>query len=330
MYNGWLPHGHPLDNFHGFWSLKLQTPDWTMGDRPFWIYTHVYMLTNPTSALFKRVQGEILLFPGGGGKLAILVLHNMCTAPNNGNTSIPVFILYIRLILQFHWSVSTLDEAIQHVISLSFSIPFLWDSIPLFRFLYSYCGRDYRSEGASVFHTNAYRNQVWHTYFKLIFTLNLISVGKKWASVDSIRVWILNESLMGYESPSLDLCHLYSALIYELIIILYLNRISRADWLPAAWHEPIFLLGEAKKSYPKYRINMLLDSGLKNMKITDLRISYHVRPSGQVLVFVTFIQPESNDLFINVRSLSSQTFHFMGMFDWDEDLLPLIQSPGGT
>ena len=29
--------------------------------------------------------------------------------------------------------------------------------------------------------------------------------------------------------------------------ILFFNRISRADWLLAAWHELIFLLGEAKK-----------------------------------------------------------------------------------
>ena len=32
-------------------------------------------------------------------------------------------------------------------------------------------------------------------------------------------------------------------------------------------------------------------------------------------------------LIINVRSLSSQTFPFMGMFDLDEDLIPLMQSP---
>ncbi len=33
-------------------------------------------------------------------------------------------------------------------------------------------------------------------------------------------------------------------------------------------------------------------------------------------------------IFINVRSLSSRSFSFMGMFDWNEDLIPLIQSPG--
>ncbi len=33
---------------------------------------------------------------------------------------------------------------------------------------------------------------------------------------------------------------------------------------------------------------------------------------------------------INVRSLSSRTFTFMGMFDLDEDLIPLIQSSGGN
>ncbi len=37
-----------------------------------------------------------------------------------------------------------------------------------------------------------------------------------------------------------------------------------------------------------------------------------------------------SDLIINVRSLSSRTYPFMGMFDWDEDLIPLIQSPGGN
>ncbi len=35
-------------------------------------------------------------------------------------------------------------------------------------------------------------------------------------------------------------------------------------------------------------------------------------------------------LFINVRTVSSWTFPFMGMFDWGEDLIPLIQSPGGN
>ncbi len=33
---------------------------------------------------------------------------------------------------------------------------------------------------------------------------------------------------------------------------------------------------------------------------------------------------------VNVRSLSSQTFPFMGIFDLDEDLIPLIQSPRGN
>ncbi len=122
-------------------------------------------------------------------------------------------------------------------------------------------------------------------------------------------------------------------------VILYFNRIPRADWLLAAWHELILLLRDAKKiisllgrwgvshipsrammcisypllgnqlylisplgqssishipswavkcisismfrfSYPKYRINTLLDSGFMNMKIPDSRISYHIRPNG--------------------------------------------------
>ncbi len=32
-------------------------------------------------------------------------------------------------------------------------------------------------------------------------------------------------------------------------------------------------------------------------------------------------------LIINVRSLSSRTFLFMGMFDWDEDLIDLFDLP---
>ena len=50
--------------------------------------------------------------------------------------SICHFILYIRLILWFHWSATTVDVAIHHVWHLDFHIPLLWDSIPLFRFLH--------------------------------------------------------------------------------------------------------------------------------------------------------------------------------------------------
>ena len=35
-------------------------------------------------------------------------------------------------------------------------------------------------------------------------------------------------------------------------------------------------------------------------------------------------------LFPNVRSLSFLKFPFMGMFDWEEGLIPLAQSPGGS
>ena len=42
------------------------------------------------------------------------------------------------------------------------------------------------------------------------------------------------------------------------ILILYLNRISRADWLLAACHELIFLLGEAKKSHIPSRATMCI------------------------------------------------------------------------
>ncbi len=35
-------------------------------------------------------------------------------------------------------------------------------------------------------------------------------------------------------------------------------------------------------------------------------------------------------IFINVRSLSSKTFPYMGMFDWDVDLIPVIKTPGGN
>ncbi len=35
-------------------------------------------------------------------------------------------------------------------------------------------------------------------------------------------------------------------------------------------------------------------------------------------------------ILINVRNLSSLTFPFMGMFDLDEDLIPLIESPEGN
>ncbi len=42
----------------------------------------------------------------------------------------------------------------------------------------------------------------------------------------------------------------------------------------------VYLISLFRFSYPKYRINTLLDSGFMNMKIPDSRISYHIRPSG--------------------------------------------------
>ena len=41
-------------------------------------------------------------------------------------------------------------------------------------------------------------------------------------------------------------------------LILYFNRISRSEWLLAAWHELIFLLGDAKKVISPPRATMCI------------------------------------------------------------------------